>query len=131
MLAASAGDTEDQVGLLVAPLDAVGVLVQGDAGLLDGVLRLVGAVRNRDAQAHVYALDLLALKHGVNVALIHGAVGHKQLAGGADSLFLGNGGAAQLNAVAVDGDGGLGLGLDLLRYHRYVGLAHANAVAVL
>ena len=104
MLLPLPGDAEDELRLLVAPGDARGVLLQHHAGLLDGVLGLVGAVRDGDAHADVDAREAVALDHRVHVGLLHAAALDEQRAGVADAALAVHGGKAQLDVCRGDGE---------------------------
>lgn len=120
MLVALTGDTEEQVCLLAVEVDALWVLLQDDAGLLDLVFCLGGTVRNRNAHAHVDTRELVAGDHGVFVACVNAALGDEHLARCADGVLASNGRQTNLDVACGDGQAGLLLGflLGLLNHCR-------------
>lgn len=120
VLVALTSDTEEQVCLLAVEVDALWVLLQDNAGLLDLVFCLGGTVRNRNAHAHVDTRELVAGDHGVFVACVNAALGDKHLARCADGVLASNGRQTNLDVACGDGQAGLLLGflLGLLNHCR-------------
>src|SRR4028118_812956 len=75
VVVALAGDPDDELRHLPVPvLHPVGHGDDGEPGLRYPLLGVVGAVRYRYRVAHVRRDGLLALEHGVHVALVYVAV---------------------------------------------------------
>ena len=100
MLIADSGNTEYQLGFLVAEVNAVRILQHCDCSLLNGALSLCGTMGDCDTHTHVCADKLFSLKHSVYISRLYAASLHQELAGSSDRLFLCYGRLAELDALA-------------------------------
>ena len=99
MRTVGAGDAHHKIGGLAAPIDGLLVADKRNRGLLNGVLGLIGAVRNGQAIAHEGGHGLFPLVHGIHIRLVDGTHLDQQLTRLINGGVAGFRGPSQHNVV--------------------------------